>query len=510
MFSRSRLRVLGGAVVIAAITGLAAATLQPATAAPIAADGPVAHFVVLGPQGHGFEKAEAAVTASGGTIVKSWPQIGVVVASSANPEFAKVVRAKPGVTGAGATQNLAELAAPPAAASLSAQSADAAQSRSTSTQRALEDTEQVVDSAQGSLAAAEPLEANQWDLRMIKADQAHAINTGSNVLVGVLDSGIEASHPDLAANVDASKSVGCTNAGVPDTSPAAWAPTTSDHGTHVAGTIGAARNGVGIAGIAPDVKLASIKVVNDDGYIYPEYAICGFIWAAEHGVQVTNSSYFIDPWYLWCKDDADQKAVAEAVNRAIQYANRNDVVNVAALGNSNWDLSHDIVDSGSPNNGTPVERHTGETCTKMPAEVHGVVGVSSVGVKGLKSYFSNYGLTETEVAAPGGDRMQVPGTPDANGRILSTVVNGKWGYKQGTSMASPHAAGVVALIRSAHPDWKFQRVISNLKQEADRQACPAGTYDPDGTGAWTAVCEGGDTGRGFYGAGLIDALDAVK
>ncbi|WP_436492261.1 S8 family peptidase [Actinokineospora sp. HUAS TT18] len=509
MFSRSRLRVLGGAVVIAAVTGLTVAATQSATAAPVAADGPAAHFVVLGAQGRGFEKAEAAVTASGGTIVKSWPQIGVVVATSADPDFAKVVRSKPGVTGAGATQNLAELAAPPAA--LSAQSADSAQTRSSSTQRALEDTEQVVDSPQGAVGAPEPLSANQWDLKMIKADQAHAINEGSSdVVVGVLDSGIEATHPDLAANVDASKSVGCTNQGVPDTSPAAWSPTTSDHGTHVAGSIAAARNGVGIVGVAPGVKLASIKVVNDDGYIWPEYAICGFIWAAEHGVHVTNNSYFVDPWYLWCKDDADQKAVAEAVSRAIQYANRNDVVNVAALGNSNWDLSHDIVDSGSPNNGTPVERLTGESCTKLPAEVHGVVGVSSVGVKGLKSYFSNYGKTETEVAAPGGDRMQIPATPDANGRILSTVVNGKWGYKQGTSMASPHAAGVVALIRSAHPDWKAQRVINALAQDADRQACPAGTYDPDGTGNWTATCEGGVTGRGFYGAGLIDALDAVK
>ncbi|CRK59873.1 secreted subtilisin-like protease [Alloactinosynnema sp. L-07] len=496
---------------IAAITGLAATLIQPATAAPAApaaADGPVAHFVVLGAQGHGFRKAEAAVLATGGTIVKSWPQIGVVVATSADPGFAAAVRSKPGVTGAGATQNLAELVTP---APVGALAADSAQARSGANQRALEDTESVVDSPKGSLTEPEPLAANQWDLKMIKADQAHKINEGSsNVVVGVLDSGIEATHPDLAANIDASRSVGCTNQGVPDTSPAAWAPTTSDHGTHVAGSIAAARNGVGIVGVAPGVKLASIKVVNDDGYIWPEYAICGFIWAAEHGVHVTNNSYFVDPWYLWCKDDADQKAVADAVSRAIRYANRKNVVNVAALGNSNWDLSHDIVDSGSPNNGTPIERTTGENCTKLPAEVHGVVGVSSVGVKGLKSFFSNYGRTETEVAAPGGDRMQIPSTPDANGRILSTVVNGKWGYKQGTSMASPHAAGVVALIRSAHPTWSATRVIHALQRGADRQACPEGVYDPDGTGAWKATCEGGTTGRGFYGAGVIDALDAVK
>ncbi|MGQ0838275.1 S8 family peptidase [Actinokineospora sp.] len=500
MHTRSRLRLLGAAVVIASATGLATATVQSAAAEPATVNAAAAHFVVLGPHGAGLARTERSVVDAGGTILKSWPQIGVVVATSTNANFAAVIRTKPGVQGAGATQNLAELAVP----ALSAAGAD---------QRALEATETVIaaNAKQAPAAAGDPLSVNQWDMKAIKADQANAISGGSpDVLVGVLDSGIEATHPDLAANVDAANSVGCTNQGVPDTSPAAWAPTTSDHGTHVAGTIAAARNGVGIVGVAPNVKLASIKVVNDDGFIYPEYAICGFIWAAEHGVEVTNNSYFIDPWYLWCDDDPDQKAAAAAVTRAIDYSARRGVVNVAALGNSNWDLSHDIVDSGSPNNTTPITRETGANCTKLPAEVNGVVGVSSVGVNLAKSFFSNYGRTETEVTAPGGDRMQIPGTPDANGRVLSTIVNGAWGYKQGTSMASPHAAGVVALIRSTHPNWSAQRVIIELQRDADKLACPPGVYDPDGTGVWTAVCEGGASGRGFYGAGLIDALDAVR
>ncbi|MGW5053130.1 S8 family peptidase [Actinokineospora sp. NPDC004072] len=497
---RKRSRFLGAVLAAACAGGLAAAVAPPAVAAP--ADGPSAHFVVLGPQSaRALWRVEKAVRDSGGTVVQSWPQIGVVVAASPNADFAAVVRTKPGVQGAGATQNLAELAQP-------ALAAGGLESR------ALEATTGVIPAgAPGTASAAgDPLSVNQWNLGAIRADQAHEISGGSpDVLVGVLDSGIDPTHPDLAPNLDQANSVGCTDRGVPNPARSAWTPTTSDHGTHVAGIIGAARNGVGVVGVAPGVKMASIKVVNDAGYIYPEYAICGFIWAAEHGVSVTNSSYFVDPWYLWCNDDADQRAVARAVTRAVDYSARRGVVNVAALGNSNWDLAHPILDEGSPNNGTPFPRQTGNQCVKLPAEVRGVVGVSSTGVENRKSYFSNYGIGETEVAAPGGDARQIPSTPDGNGRILSTTFNGGWGYKQGTSMAAPHAAGVVALLRSTHPGWSAARTIVELGRDADRLPCPAGgVYDPDGTGNWLANCQGGSTGRGFYGAGLIDALDAVR
>jgi len=491
-----------------ASAGLAALALAAggliATTSPVAAqdDGPAAHFVVLGSQTGGLTTTIKSIQAAGGTVVKSWPQIGVVIAKSTSAEFAQSLRGDAGVQQVGASRALAELL-PTTAQAVSTSEADKIESPTQKSDGVAERTAQVEQ---------EPLAPNQWDMRLIKADAANQVSEGDpSIVVGVLDSGIDAAHPDLAPNIDAGNSVGCVNEGVPDTSAAAWAPTSSDHGTHVAGSIGAARNGVGIAGVAPDVRLASVKVVDDDGFIYPEYAICGFVWAAEHGIDVTNNSYFVDPWFRWCTDDLDQKAGYDAVKRAINYSAKKDVVNVAALGNSNWDLSKDVLDEGSPNNQEPISRVTDEDCFKIPAEVPGFVGVSSVGPTNAKSYFSNYGVGDTEVSAPGGDRFKTPNTPDGNGRVLSTIwPGGGWGYKQGTSMASPHAAGVVALIRSTHPEWSAKTVVAALQGQADRAACPANPYDPTGDGAWLATCEGGPTGRGFYGAGLVDALDAVN
>ena len=346
----------------------------------------------------------------------------------------------------------------------------------------------------------DPREGEQWDMQMIKADQAHDVNDGSrNVLVGVLDSGISPDHPDLAANIDVEDSVNCSDAGRPDTSATGWAPTTSDHGTHVAGTIAAARNGVGIVGVAPNVRMASVKVVNDAGFIYPEYAVCGFIWAGMHGMDVTNNSYYVDPFMFYCEDQGDQYAAKEAVRRAVDWSTDRGVVHAAAAGNAAYDLANKTTDNTSPDDSTPVQRTINSGCHDIPTELDGVVTVSSLQrfpagtLESRLSSFSNRGLGVIDVAAPGSS-------------ILSTVVNtttkvNGYGLKSGTSMASPHVAGVLALMKSAHPSWTPEQLIAELRAQADDKACNAATAG--------AVCVGPVEDNSYFGEGVVDALDAL-
>jgi subtilisin family serine protease len=309
-----------------------------------------------------------------------------------------------------------------------------------------------------------------------------------DVLVGVLDSGIESTHQDLAPNIDAADSVSCIDAGRPDTTPGSWEPTTSSHGTHVAGTIAAARNGLGIVGVAPNVRLASVKVVNDDGFIYPEYAICGFVWAADHGMDVTNNSYFVDPWLLSC-DRGTEHVAQEAVRRAVEYDTRLGVLTVAAATNDNLDL----------------DNQSDPSCRVLPAGLRGVVAVSSVGPTKLKSSYSSYGLGVVDVTAPGGELATA--RQPADECVLSTVPGGYESYC-GTSMATPHATGVVALLASQHPKASPQQLTRMLTNQAESVPCPA-DYDLSGKGAQDAYCSGYAPYNSFHGHGLVDALAAV-
>jgi len=369
-------------------------------------------------------------------------------------------------------------------------------------------------------ATSDPLDSYLWGMQMINAPAAHAIERGDKrVTVGIMDTGVQADHPDLAPNFDAKKSRNFTTDIAAIDGPCEYAgcvdPANVDdngHGTHVAGTIGAALNGRGLSGVAPGVTLVNVRAGQDSGYFFLGPVTNALTYSGDTGIDVVNMSFYVDPWLYNCRGGApedsapaaaDQEIIIAAMTRALNYANARGVTAVGALGNSHEDLSKPRVDSSSPDydnpaydwDNTPYSRTIDNaSCLDLPVEGPNVIGVSAVGPSGTKSDFSNYATDlssgEIEVSAPGGWFRDGFGTPTykTNGNlILSTaplhvlqaegmvdpegnitpagaaagvmkdcattkrvVTCGYYQYLQGTSMAAPHAAGVAALAVSAH------------------------------------------------------------
>ena len=339
-------------------------------------------------------------------------------------------------------------------------------------------------------------DANAWGLSATGAVDAQQVDVPrATVTVAVMDTGIDPDHQDLKDRIDASRSVGCQVNGIPNQDPSAWKDD-HYHGTHVAGTIAASHNGYGVDGVAPDATLIAIKTSNKAGSFYPEYVACAFDWAAEHNVDVSNSSYYMDPYAFWMPNEASQAAGLEAASRAVRYSKEHGVVNFAAEGNSNDDHDNPTIDKDSPNDveGAAVERNVAGGID-VPAMLNDSVlsvsalklptGADPATAKLERAGFSNYGKNSVDVAAPGQ-------------RIWSTMPTWEkdlpFGYLSGTSMASPHAAGVAALVKEIHPDYTADEVIALVKKQAGY------TYD--------RLAEPTD-GKEYRGAGLVNALDAV-
>jgi subtilisin family serine protease len=453
--------------------------------------------------------AAASIGAAGGAVVSTYSQIGVVVARSSAPTFRADLMRNRKIQGVSSTAAFAT--------HLVDGALDAGQAQDTP--------------APGTPAPGEDsLSGLQWDMNQIHDPEARAINGGSSsVIVGDIDTGADYTHPDLAANIDDATSVNCLS-GAPVPGKVA-ANDDNGHGTHTAGTIAAAKNGIGIVGVAPNVKIAAIKAGNAAGFFFPEAVVCAFIWAGTHNIQVTNNSYFADPWLFNCKNDPDQHAIWAAEQRAILFAESRGTVVVAAEGNEADDLAHPTQDVTSPDDTQPIVRTVHNDCAVVPVEVPGVVGVTADGNLLLKSFYSSYGVGKADVTAPGGDSILQLTAAAPNGRVLSTwpaslltvtclasrrVVDASgatYCYQQGTSMASPHAAGVAALLESSGVTSRGA-VVAALENRADPLACPADpsiyAFFPSVSNGAPQVCQGGTGSNSFYGKGQVNALTAVS
>jgi lantibiotic leader peptide-processing serine protease len=547
------------------IAAVIAAGLFAVFQSPSAGSAPQ-EYVVLYERGASAAQGRDAVQDAGGRIVNENAKIGVATVRSTNGDFIADAAREGALVGAAPNKPIGH--SPPA-----------------KTWQPQWSIERSGNSGRGRVPAAapqeDPMAGAQWDMKMIgaTANGSYRKQQGSKkVRVGIIDTGIDASHPDIAPNFDADLSrnfvTDMTDIDGPCEETTCHDPADVDqggHGTHVAGTVGAALNGVGVAGVAPKVDLVNIRAGQDSGFFFLQPTVNALTYAGDHGIDVVNMSYYIDPWLYNCEnlagdspeEQAQQRMIISATQRALDYAHDHGVTLVAALGNQDDDLGAPELDTSSPDYppDTARERQADNTCLSLPTEGRHVIGVSAVGPSKRKSFYSNYGTEQTDLSAPGGDsRDTATGLVNPNNRVLSTypeealyeectqspplcqidtntgeplpnsqVIRSRenehvyWRYLQGTSMASPHAVGVAALVVAefGKQDRRYgglklspDKVERIMRKTATDTPCPEPRlYDypePASGPAFTAFCDGPPKNNGFYGDGIVNALDAVR
>ncbi|OBZ19137.1 serine protease [Bacillus sp. FJAT-27264] len=248
----------------------------------------------------------------------------------------------------------------------------------------------------------------QWNLPAIETGQGWNLNKGSkDVIVGVVDTGVQASHPDLQGKLLPGYNA-VTKGSTPDDD--------VGHGTHVTGIIGAlVNNGEGVAGISWYNKILPVKALDNSGAGTTYSVAEGIIWAADNGAKVINLSL-------------GNYADSQFLHDAIKYAYDRDVVLVSASGNDNTERPG------------------------YPAAYPEVLAVAATNSSHQRASFSNYG-DYVDVAAPGES-------------IASTYPDSQYAALSGTSMASPHVAALAALVRSMNPDLSNQEVMDLLMKNA--------------------------------------------
>jgi subtilisin family serine protease len=558
------------ASVVALVAATTSASVLAATASAAADQGARRTYVVVYSDGASATAARAAIEDAGGRIVQENRAIGVATVESDAADFADRADASAVLDGAAANEPIGSVPAQRRKADRELERGDG--QRQADRGRRGPRVDGPFPRGQG-----DPLSQLQWDMRMIHAtpDGSYAVTQGSHdVRVGIIDTGIDGTHPDIAPNFDSALSRNFTVDDPAVDGPCEEEPDAScedpanvdenEHGTHVAGTIGSPLNGVGIGGVAPGVDLVNLRAGQDSGYFFLGPVLDALTYAGDNGIDVVNMSFYIDPWLFNCAanpadspaEQREQRLVVSATQRAIDYARDHGVTTIAAEGNGNTDLGRPVVDDTSPDypdqTTSPHHRDIDNSCRSMPTEADGVIGVTSVGPSQRKAYYSDYGIEQADVSAPGGDIRDNFGTSlyrsptngilapypaslataageiDDAGQpttpfVVADCTSGTcsyYQYLQGTSMAAPHAVGVAALIvaRYGRPDRAQgglradpDMVEQVLERTATDHACPdQNPFDyPDLGDEYTALCEGDASSNGFYGEGIVDAQAAV-
>jgi len=283
-----------------------------------------------------------------------------------------------------------------------------------------------------------------WGIKKVRAPEAWDVNQGDGVIVAVIDTGVDYNHPDLWNNIwlDSelvfdSNEDGLINLDDVDLNgnkiidPEEFIPgmlgydyhnNDADpmddhfHGTHVSGTIAADANEIGVIGVAPQAKIMPLKFLSASGSGSSSNAILALVYAAEHGAQLSNNS--------WGGGGASQ-ALEEAFNYAVDLG----MINIAAAGNDNRDAG-----------------------LQYPAAYESVIAVAATDINNQRASFSNYGSV-VDISAPGVN-------------VYSTSLNSTYTYASGTSMASPHVAGLVALILKENPNLSREQVLGLLQSHS--------------------------------------------
>ena len=516
-------------------------------AAP-ADDQPARDYVVLYEQSASDSSARDAVEAAGGTVVDENAKIGVATVRSSEPDFKDRAAAQGALVGAASDRPIGTSGPRGPKPEVPGEQPRSCPGGARQAPKA---------AAQG-----DPLSSNQWDMQMIGATPGGSYKTqpgSKKVLVGIIDTGVDGNHPDIAPNFVRPLSRNFTTDKPDIDGPCEAEPDKScndpadvdegGHGTHVAGTVGSAINGVGIAGVAPKTGIVNLRAGQDSGYFFLQPTLDALTYAGDHGIDVVNMSYYIDPWLYNCRAlpadspaaQQEQQIIIDATQRALRYAHDKGVTLVAAAGNQDDDLGDPEPESGSPDypDGSGYLRDADNSCLSLPTEGDHVLvdhldrAEQAQGVLlqlrhlAARTCPRRAATRATRSARRRATRSWPRGRrrwprrsrrPTPTKPTYMTDGNNWWRWIQGTSMASPHATGVAALVvaqygkadaRNGGLKLSPDRVERIMRREATNTPCPDPRLfdypEPNSGDQYTAYCEGSADRNGFYGDGVVNA-----